>query len=178
MVIFLYSHIYFCFCLLSFLFSFLFLFLVFFPFFSLCFFLVLYCSVLIGSNHNDIINMIVMTIVINPVVQINCITRLLLFIMMLLLPCLALFSNVRKAQKEWINPTPSFTATPRAPPWPPGSWKTLGFPIWGLEIVDPRRFGIFDIGRFLRSFVFIFWRHLGVLACYCEFLRCVRTATI
>lgn len=56
----------------------------------------------------------------------------------------------------------------------PGSWRALGFPIWGLEIVDPRRFGIFDIGR---SFVSLFWRRLGVLACFCKsFLRCIRAS--
>lgn len=79
---------------------FLFLFFFCFCFLSLLF-LLLDCSVITGSNHEDILDKIVMTIAINPiVVLINCYTRLLLFTVMLLLPCLALFPNMSEAQME------------------------------------------------------------------------------
>lgn len=93
MIISLYSHAYFFpVSFLSFLFLFLFLSLL---------FLLLDCSVITGSNHEDILDKIVMTIAINPiVVLINCYTRLLLFTVMLLLPCLALFPNMSEAQME------------------------------------------------------------------------------
>lgn len=83
-----------------FLFLFFFLFFFCFCFLSLLF-LLLDCSVITGSNHEDILDKIVMTIAINPiVVLINCYTRLLLFTVMLLLSCLALFPNMSEAQME------------------------------------------------------------------------------
>lgn len=83
-----------------FLFLFFFLFFFCFCFLSLLF-LLLDCSVITGSSHEDILDKIVMTIAINPiVVLINCYTRLLLFTVMLLLSCLALFPNMSEAQME------------------------------------------------------------------------------